>query len=142
MEIRSTGADIKAFQDWLGVDLTVVDQGDGDLGDRLTRAAMSPPLMLLGADTPDLSYSYLRQAADALQSSEAVIGPAEDGGYWLLGIARPMPFLFTDMPWSTERVAELTIARLRARGIEPAIMDTLSDLDRPDDLVHWPELLA
>ena len=142
VEIRTTGAQPEAFRDWLGPDLTIIDQGDGALGDRLTRAAAEPPVILLGADTPDLDPGRLLAAADALRSAEAVIGPAADGGYWLLGIAKPMPFLFEGIPWSTERVAAITLERLLSRGIRPVILDTLSDLDRPEDLARWPDLQA
>lgn len=139
-EIRVTGAGPGAFRDWLGADLAIVDQGEGELGERLTRAAANPPVILLGADTPDLTVRHLRRAADAFREREAVLGPAEDGGYWLLGIARPMPFLFAEMPWSTERVATITLERLAQRGIEPVVLETLCDLDRPEDLPRWPDL--
>lgn len=142
IEIRTTGAACKRFRDWLGPDLALVDQGDGDLGERLTRAAAEPPVILLGADTPDLSVAHLEDAADALRRGDSVIGAAEDGGYWLLGLPRPMPFLFADMPWSTDRVAALTLSRLSERGITPVMLETLADLDRPEDLARWPSLAA
>ena len=142
IEIRVTGARPADFHAWLGASLAIVDQGDGDLGERLTRAAADPPLILLGADTPDLTTRHLEAAAEALRGNEAVIGVAEDGGYWLLGIARPMPFLFADMPWSTDEVAAITLERLAARGIAPIVLDTLADLDRPEDLARWPDLTA
>ncbi|MBX9934689.1 MAG: TIGR04282 family arsenosugar biosynthesis glycosyltransferase [Methylobacterium sp.] len=142
MEIRSTGAGEDAFLEWLGHDLNVVDQGDGDLGTRLARAASGAPAILLGADTPALTVAHLAALARALSSRPAAVGPAEDGGYWALGIAQPMPFLFEDMPWSTDRVCTITLARLTERGFETAILDTLSDLDRPEDLAQFPDLLA
>lgn len=140
MEIRTTGAEPAAFSAWLGDDLTIVEQGEGDLGARLGRAAQQAPVILLGADTPDLSGAHLLQAADALTHNAAAIGPARDGGYWLLGIARPMPFLFADMPWSTEQVCRLTLERLAAHGIAPTKLETLADVDRPEDLARWPDL--
>ena len=142
IEIRVTGAPAADFHAWLGPDLAIIDQGEGDLGERLTRAAADPPVILLGSDIPDLAPRHLDAAADALCRSEAVIGKAEDGGYWLLGIARAMPFLFADMPWSTDVVAAITLERLAARGIAPVVLDTLADLDRPEDLERWPDLTA
>ena len=71
----------------------------------------------------------------------AVIGPAEDGGYYLLGLARPMPFLFTGMPWGAADVFALTMRRMAEHGVTPAVLDTLADLDRPEDLARWPGLL-
>lgn len=142
MEIRSTGAGKDAFLEWLGQDLDVVDQGEGDLGTRLARAASRAPAILLGADTPALTVAHLDALAQALVSSPAAVGPAEDGGYWALGIGQPMPFLFEDMPWSTDRVCAITLARLTERGFEAAILDTLSDLDRPEDLARFPDVLS
>lgn len=142
MELRITGAPVRLFHDWLGGGMAYIDQGDGDLGDRLTRAAAEPPVILLGADTPDLAASHLRSAADALAQTPAVIGPAEDGGYWLLALARPLPHLFTDMAWSTDAVLATTCRRLHDAGIEPVLLDRLGDCDRPADLARWPDLLT
>lgn len=142
IEIRSTGAGVAAFADWLGADLAIVDQGEGDLGDRLSRASREGATILLGADTPDLAAAHLQAAAAALDAGHAVIGPAEDGGYWLLGVPKPMPALFAAMPWSTDRVAAITIERLSAEGFFPERLETLSDLDRPEDLSRWPDLAA
>lgn len=142
VELRVTGADPANFAAWLGADLAFVPQGDGDLGERLTRASADAPVILLGADTPALSAAHLVAAAAALERSDATIGPAEDGGYWLLGLARPMPFLFVDMPWSTDAVFAMTCERLVTAGVEPVLLATLADCDRPEDLVRWPDLLA
>lgn len=140
-ELRVTGAPTSAFQDWLG-SVAVVDQGDGDLGQRLERAGPPYPTLFIGADAPDLSAELLRGAADALATHSAVIGPAEDGGYWLLGINRRVDGVFEGIDWSTERVFAQTLDRLRAAGIEPALLPVLADCDRPEDLAHWPDLVA
>ncbi len=68
-----------------------------------------------------------------------VLGPASDGGYYLLGLREPMPFLFEDMTWSTAQVLPETLSRLAARGIGPAILPELSDIDTPEDLAMWPQ---
>jgi hypothetical protein len=138
-ELRATGADAAAFQDWLGP-VPMVDQGEGDLGERLARAGPPYPTLFIGSDAPDLSPAHLRDAADALRRATAAIGPAEDGGYWLLGLARDVPGVFDDVDWGTGAVFAQTLARLRAGGAEPAILPTLADLDRPDDLARWPGL--
>lgn len=137
LEIRSTGADPGAFRQWLGNDLAVIDQGDGDLGDRLARAAAEVPVLLIGADAPGLLPGHLLAAAAALQHSHAVIGPALDGGYWLLGLATPMPKLFSGVMWGSASVLATTLARLPA---DTPQLETLSDLDTPDDLARWPGL--
>ena len=141
-EVWFTGATIKAFSAWLGADADYVDQGDGDLGVRLARAARAAPVILMGSDAPDLSAAHLRGAVAALNQHPAVIGPAEDGGYWLLGLRAPSPWAFDDVPWSTDRVFAITVNRFRERGMEPRILATLADLDTPDDLRRWPDLIA
>jgi rSAM/selenodomain-associated transferase 1 len=137
LEVRSTGAAPSAFRDWLGRDVAVVDQGDGDLGARLARAAAEPPVLLLGADVPDVSPALLQAAAAALADHPLVIGPAEDGGYWLLGLAEPMPQLFGGVAWGTDTVFAETLARA---PVAPALLPMLADLDRPEDLARWPGL--
>lgn len=136
LEIRCTGADPVAFRGWLGA-VDVVDQGEGDLGDRLARAAQGLPVLLLGADIPGLAPHHLAAAAHALADHPAVIGPASDGGYWLLGLSVPMPALFRDMAWGTASVLETTLARLPAGTPR---LETLDDLDTPADLARWPGL--
>jgi hypothetical protein len=136
LEIRATGADPQAFRDWLGV-ADVVDQGAGDLGERQARAAQDLPVLLLGADIPGLAPGHLTAAAAALADHLAVIGPASDGGYWLLGLAVPMPALFRDTAWGTATVLATTLARLPAGTPR---LETLDDLDTPDDLKRWPGL--
>lgn len=140
IELHVTGADFAAFRDWLGEDIRFVDQGEGDLGDRLSRAAAPYPVIFIGSDAPDLNAARLIAAAEALRNAAAVIGPAEDGGYYLLGLNTPAPWLFTDMPWGTETVFEETMRRFAGHRIAPAVLETLADLDRPEDLARWPEL--
>lgn len=136
--VHCTGAPLADFAAWLGGDVNLVEQGTGDLGARLARVAV--PAILLGADIPGLAAEHLLCAAEAMQSAEAVIGPATDGGYYLLGLSRPMPFLFNDMPWGTSSVLELTTMRLSAHGIAPAMLEPLADCDRPEDLAQWLHL--
>lgn len=142
LELWTTGADASAFREWLGDEITVVKQGGGGLGERMGRAAERAPVILLGADIPDLAPAHLRAAADALHESPVAIGPAEDGGYYLLALTQPYPFLFTDMPWGTETVLGQTTERLARHGVPFHCLDTLADLDRPEDLCHWSWLQA
>ena len=137
LEVRSTGAEPAAFRDWLGADVTVVDQGEGDLGARLARAAETVPVLLLGADVPDVTPALLAEAAALLAEQPLVIGPAEDGGYWLLGLAAAMPQLFERIAWGTVSVFAETLARA---PVPPALLPRLADLDRPEDLARWPGL--
>ena len=135
----TTGAEHADFAEWLGADVPLAEQGEGDLGARLAR--VSAPAILLGADVPDLSADHLREAAAALQNHDTVIGPASDGGYYLLGFRRPLPFLWTEMPWGTDAVLRETERRLAENGASYDRLETLHDCDRPADLARWPELI-
>lgn len=138
-EVRTTGAPAEAFRQWLG-NVGMAEQGAGDLGERLHRAAAPYPVIFIGADAPDLRADHLRSAAAALNAHAAVIGPATDGGYWLLGLAQAVAALFDAVDWGTDQVFAQTLRRLRASGIEPALLPVLHDLDRPEDLARWPDL--
>lgn len=142
VELRHTGAAAGAFADWLGNGITLVEQVPGDLTDRLLAALDPAPVIFFGADTPELEQRHVLAAMAALETHELVIGPAEDGGYYLIGMRTPMPFLLTGMPWSTEQVLPETLRRLAAAGIEPVLLDRLADCDRPEDLDRWPWLVA
>lgn len=137
VELRVTGASCERFEEEFGPGISVHDQGPGDLGERLAR--VEPPALVIGSDLPALSASLLREAAALLASHEAVIGPARDGGYWLIGLRKPSPWLFTGMPWSTPAVHSETLARMEARGVTPGLLPELADIDEPGDLAGWPE---
>lgn len=139
-EVHITGAPPADFAKWLGGDVPLVEQGEGDLGERLAR--VSAPAILLGADIPDLEAHHLTAAAKALENVPIAIGPVDDGGYYCLGFRDPVPFLFGDMDWGTDGVFAETAKRLDARGLAYQKLETLRDLDRPDDLLHWPDLAS
>ncbi|HEU0098936.1 MAG TPA: TIGR04282 family arsenosugar biosynthesis glycosyltransferase [Allosphingosinicella sp.] len=114
-------------------------QGEGDLGERLARAAQrvleEDDILLVGADCPELDRRFLRQAAAALETRDSVIHPAHDGGYVLLGLRRFDRSLFEGIDWSTARVAAQTVSRIEALGWSLRLCETLRDVDDPDDLV-------
>ncbi|HEX8211860.1 MAG TPA: TIGR04282 family arsenosugar biosynthesis glycosyltransferase [Longimicrobium sp.] len=137
------GAEVRA---WLGEGPLYLPQSAGDLGARMEaafRAAFhdgADRVVIIGSDLPDLSTALLRRAFDALESHPAVIGPARDGGYYLLGMRMMIEGLFDGIPWSTDEVLARALERLHAAGIEPALLDTLSDVDELDDLpAGWAE---
>lgn len=140
LEIRSTGAPSASFVDWLDVE-AVVDQGAGDLGVRLEQAGPPYPTIFIGSDAPDITEALLLDAADALMRAPAVIGPAQDGGYWVLGLANAVPGVFDDINWGTGAVFAQTMARLAAAEIDPVLLPELADCDRPEDLARWPDLV-
>ena len=137
-ELRVTGGEPAMFRSIYGDDVAVVPQGEGDLGARMAR--VDPPALIIGSDCPAMSAPLLKAAAGALADRDVVIGPATDGGYYLIGFTRPVPFLFADMEWSTPGVFSETLARLARQQIAPAILPELSDIDTGEDLVRWPEL--
>jgi uncharacterized protein len=115
------------------------DQGSGDLGQRLAAAAKrvidaGERILLIGTDCPALDGMRLAAAAAQLEHHDAVIHPALDGGYVLLGLARTDPSIFTDIAWSTKTVAATTIARISALGWSLFVGETLQDIDEPADL--------
>jgi hypothetical protein len=114
-------------------------QRGADLGERLRAGAEDAltrggRVLLIGADIPDLDAGYCEQALEALRSVDCVLGPAEDGGYVLLGLKRPAPLLFERMPWGTDAVGRLTRIRIQRLGWRHRELPSLWDLDRPDDL--------
>ncbi|MEM1163199.1 MAG: TIGR04282 family arsenosugar biosynthesis glycosyltransferase [Pseudomonadota bacterium] len=115
-------------------------QGRGDLGDRMGRAfrQMPPgPVIIVGADIPGITRGRIADSFAALRSNDAVLGPAPDGGYWLIGLRRggcPIPRkLFDGVRWSTEHAMADTVATMAglkiARTITLADVDTRADLD-------------
>ena len=124
----------------------LLQQADGDLGDRMHAALecalrTSGGALLIGCDCPAMTAEYLREAAAALRDGDdAVLGPVEDGGYALVGLARPERSLFTDMPWSTDAVMAATRSRLNALRWRWRELDTLWDVDRPADYERFLRL--
>jgi rSAM/selenodomain-associated transferase 1 len=113
-------------------------QRGGDLGERMEaafRAALgeNAALVVIGADCPALTPRALRDAAGALRDHEVVVAPAEDGGYVLLGLARSIPSLFEGIEWGGPRVMAQTRERLSAAGARWTELETLWDIDRPED---------
>ena len=118
-------------------------QGEGDLGERLARAARraiagGDNVLLIGADCPSLDRHRLRADARSLETHHAVLHPAADGGYALLGLGRFDPSLFDAIPWSTAAVAAETVARIAALGWSLDLRETLRDVDEPADLDPIP----
>lgn len=126
-------------QDWApGMDL-YLPQSQGDLGIRLANAVNSrmdagaTRLILLGCDCPQISKESVISSLEALDSFDTILGPTEDGGYYLLGLKGRHPFLFQDIPWSTEKVLEKTLNILKIHSLSYLLRNTLLDVDTPDD---------
>jgi rSAM/selenodomain-associated transferase 1 len=121
--------------------LTVVGQGTGDLGRRMARALdrLPPgPAVLVGSDIPDIRPAHIAAAFDGLRRADAVLGPARDGGYWLIGRRhglRPLPRLL-GVRWSTADALEDTRAAL-GPAVTTALIARLDDIDDGADLRAW-----
>ncbi len=118
---------------------TVWLQGEGDLGARLERVLRralerAPAAIAVGADSPTLPRDRYEDARAALATSDAVIGPSEDGGFYLLALKHCPDGLLADLPWSTPDTFDATVARLRGRGLTVTTLAPLFDVDRPADL--------
>lgn len=124
----------------------IISQTEGDLGMRMATCAhqvlqRADYVVLVGADCPSVDADYLRRALAHLEAgADIVIGPAEDGGYVLLGLRCVPDCLFTQMPWGTAEVMATTRARLLAEGREWVELEPRWDVDRPEDLPRWEAL--
>ncbi|MFW5846231.1 MAG: TIGR04282 family arsenosugar biosynthesis glycosyltransferase [Planctomycetota bacterium] len=149
LRICYSDGDATSMRRWLGPELDYQPQAEGDLGRRLHLAFAdafaegATKAIAIGCDIPDLTMLQIEQAEARLQHHDAVLGPATDGGYYLLGLRRPRPDLFCDMPWGGPQVAAITRQRCRASGSSLALLEELRDVDEPADLAWYaPQLLA
>jgi rSAM/selenodomain-associated transferase 1 len=122
----------------------LIPQEGADLGARLDRVLTDllaegyAGAIAVDADSPTLPTAYLRRACAVLREGavSAVVGPCEDGGYYLIGLRAPAPALFRDMPWSTAAVTPETLARSRRLGLRLALLPSWFDVDRGEDLAR------
>jgi rSAM/selenodomain-associated transferase 1 len=122
---------------------TAVAQGPGDLGERLARAfddayrEGARRVAVIGSDCPDLTAADITEAWETLDESDVVLGPATDGGYWLLASRRPCAFLFRGIPWSSSAVLAATRRRAESAGLEVTLLRELTDVDTEEDWLRW-----
>jgi uncharacterized protein len=141
VEIRYDGGSEILMRDWLGPDYAYRHQGGGDLGQRMFFAfgeAFSEGMdrvVLVGTDIPGLNGTIIETAMQGLLGHDLVLGPAIDGGYYLIGFNRPPNrALFTGIPWGTGIVLASTLRIAKEHGLSTALVETLSDVDRPEDV--------
>lgn len=140
LSVCCTGAPLKEFSKWLGPDLNYVSQPEGDLGDRLLNGfetsfrSGSERTLAVGCDIPGLTPGILLKGIDALSENDIVLGPTEDGGYYLIGMRTPRPELFADILWGTEHVYRQTMEAVKLLGLTAAELPMLCDIDLPADL--------
>ncbi len=134
------GARRRDFRAWLGRDIQYIRQSAGDIGSRMLRGFQSAfrrgaqHVLTVGSDIPDLSPEILEKALIGLQNHDAVLGPATDGGYYLIGMKYHHPELFGNMGWGSGCVCDRTRAAVRNLGLTLLELPVLLDIDRPEDL--------
>lgn len=135
-EVHFSPADASdEMQRWLGSKLIYFPQSDGDLGRRLARAVAGAfergarSVIVVGGDCPALDEGCLRQTSEELGRVDVVVGPAVDGGYYLIALRRPVPGLFEDIPWSTENVLVTSLLRITEAGLQHALLEPKEDVD-------------
>ncbi len=144
VEVYFVGGNQQLMQSWLGTSVIYRQQGDGDLGRRMAIAfqtaleAGKQRVVVIGTDCPDLKAQLMVKAFHALEQHDLVLGPAQDGGYYLIGLCRLIPELFTGISWSTAEVLQQTMSIAQRLELAVAYLPMLSDVDRPEDLVSNP----
>lgn len=147
VELRFTPDDAKALiEPWRQPGWILCPQGPGNLGARLDRAFSDAfqqgarRVLALGSDCPYVEREDIDLAYKALQDRDVVLGPATDGGYWLIGLRKPLSSLFRRMPWSQPDLAKETFARARASGVSVKRLRILEDVDDASShqrFLHW-----
>ncbi|KGF72108.1 hypothetical protein DO97_12230 [Neosynechococcus sphagnicola sy1] len=136
------GGSLQQMRAWLGSYPTYIPQGEGDLGARMTQAfaqgfqAGWERVVMIGTDCPHLQVSHLAQAFESLETADLVLGPALDGGYYLIGLGQWIPALLIGPTWGTDQVLQQTLEIATALQLAIAQLPTLADIDRPEDLVY------
>ncbi len=121
-------------------DFDLILQIGSDLGDRLVNVSNNifnkgfKKVVILDSDTPNLPTKYIRQAIIGLETSDMIIGPCEDGGYYLIGLKSPTPDVFKNIPWSTSNVVNITVKRAEAIGLKSSFLKYWYDIDTIEDL--------
>ena len=118
----------------------MIEQKGLDLGERL--AGVSSELigrgfnkvLMLDSDSPNLPSSYIKEGLSSLDETDIVLGPTDDGGYYLVGLKEPIPEMFMDIPWSTSEVTEVTKQKIAGLGKSLFLLKNWYDVDTKDSL--------
>ncbi len=146
IEVRYAGGSRHLVQQWLGRDISCRSQDSGSLGERMRQAFQQAfeggmeRVLIIGTDCPGLVAELIQQAFTALEDSDLVLGPAEDGGYYLIGLKRAIPQLFAEIPWGMDEVRKETLCIAEGLGLQTHLLEPLRDIDRPQELQVWQEL--
>lgn len=129
------------LSNWLGKEFDYAPQCEGDLGSRLKQAVSTAFdqgakfVVCIGGDCPGLNASHIEQTLDFLSGGAAIVlGPTEDGGYYLIGLSLDRPELFEDIPWSQPETLDATLEKAHTLKLKPLLLETLYDIDQAEDL--------
>jgi hypothetical protein len=138
--VHYEGGNEQELQRWIPASMICQPQSKGSLGERLAHSFASSfhagmeHVIIVGSDCPFLTPEILASGFDLLQESDLVLGPAYDGGYYLIGLSKADHLLWADIDWGTAKVLSQTIEIARKKGLALALLPTLADIDRPEDL--------
>jgi len=138
--VHFTGGNKVLMEQWLGADLLYQEQGLGDLGARMKSAFQSAfaeqmtKVVIIGTDCPSLDFILVSQAIDALSDYDLVLGPAVDGGYYLIALRSEVPQLFENINWGSAEVFDQTLLIAQQLRLKVYQLPVLADIDRPEDL--------
>jgi rSAM/selenodomain-associated transferase 1 len=130
------------FQTIVSPEFSLISQTGSDLGERLTNVSSSlfdkefNKVVIMDSDSPNLPSRFINDSFERLDSEDVVLGPCEDGGYYLIGLKSSSPDLFRDIPWSTARVTEVTLKRASKQGLKISILDKWYDVDSYNELLQ------
>ena len=152
VEVRFEGGNRHLMAAWLGTGFDYSPQGNGDIGIRMRHALEDGfgsgygSVVIIGSDIPDITGDILHQAFDELRRHDLVLGPAGDGGYYLIAMKKTVfvqanSWLFDGIRWGTDVVLSQTLAAAEKLGLSYFLLDTLEDVDRPEDLAVWQQAL-
>ncbi|HET7601100.1 MAG TPA: TIGR04282 family arsenosugar biosynthesis glycosyltransferase [Gemmatimonadales bacterium] len=128
---------------WLGRDLELRPQRPGSLGRRMAAAvtdavrAGAREVVVIGTDCPELDSATIARGFEALATCDVVLGPAHDGGYYLVGLRAPHPEIFENIPWSSPDTLRATLGAAARAGLHVALLEQRRDVDTAADWRHW-----
>lgn len=135
-----SGGNEQLMKQWLGSEYSYYPQSKGDLGEKLITALKETfseemeKVVIIGIDCPDLDATLINQAFSQLSDQDLVLGKAEDGGYYLIGLRDCIPELFQGITWGTDQVLQETVAIAEKLGLKISYLPILNDIDTPEDL--------
>ncbi len=151
LEVRHEGGNVGLMRSWLGRRFIYSAQGCGDIGRRMARAfeeafqSETERAVIIGSDIPGISADIIRHAFEELKKRDLVLGPAKDGGYYLIGMKRAVsaeaiPRLFSDIKWGSRKVISQTLKAAKSLGLRFVLLEKLEDVDRLEDLHVWEKV--